>query len=252
MNTGMKIKATLFIALFLILIAVIVYIIGGGADTQGTEYQVSGTAGQTMKAENSQPQTLTTPSQAYVVPDTSEQTVQTADPAATSSAPAVQAPVYTTPSPTPDPTPVPTAEPTPVPQPKGMVISSGTISSNTGSLLNIHADWTAMVEDENNASVTVTVYADSYQLHYTAVTPVKIKVGDNTVSVNASDIEYDLGTLKSTLLGTATVTVPLSRGESNTFPISAQWYFGGEYGDGNGNRVSLETITCEGAITLSR
>lgn len=250
MTNGIKIKATLFIVLFLLLIAVIVFILQGNKSDMGNTNPYS-----------------SIPTVPPVVTDAPvQQAYQTPEPniPQTYSYPTA-APVYVTPQPiqtqppeifiTPEPV-IVTLEPIPVPtitpQPVGMTLGSGSFRSVSGSLLDIHADWTATVADEDTATVTVTVYADHYQLYNSAMPSLYITVGNSTETLMTAEIQYDESALRSSVLGSASFRVPVSSGSSTTVPLSVKWNFGGTYGDGHGNRVDVSVLDCSGNITLSR
>ena len=267
MNNGMKIKATLFIVLFLVLVATIVYIMqGSGSDKAdvkpqtavapvqtetpaapefNTAYSNGASAGNGATGANA-------PSGGQAGNSGSAQSAQvpyvTSAPAATPDIYIVSTPAVVTPAPTP----VPTPEPTPVPQPAGMLLGNGTFVSSSGALLNIHADWEAAVADDSHITVTVTVYADHYQLHNNASYSLFIDLGDDSQGMTTADIQYDEGTLKSSVLGTATFTESLARWEAKSFPLHVKWNFGGVYGDGHGNHIDVSQITCGGNIDLTR
>ena len=246
MNTGLKIKATIFIVLFLVLVAMVIYLMDGFR----SDDRVPGPVRTAAQQNQQQVQT------AYAAPEpTQAQQVQTY---------ATQAPVYATPDiyivpapteapvPTPMPTPVPTPEPTPVPQPVGMPLGNGTFTSNSGSLLNIHADWNATVESDATALVNVTVYADHWALFNSGSRALFITLGDQEKGVDTADIAYEGSARMSTVLGAASFSVPLARGEMLSFPLRVVWNFGGMYGDGYGNKVDVSHIDCDGTLTLSR
>ncbi len=52
--------------------------------------------------------------------------------------------------------------------PVGTNIGSGSFRSDTGTGLNIRADWSAAISGQDTADITVTVYADCYSLYTTA------------------------------------------------------------------------------------
>ena len=52
--------------------------------------------------------------------------------------------------------------------PTGTSLGSGTFRSDSGTSINIHADWTALVSGPNTVDITVTAYVDSYSLYTTS------------------------------------------------------------------------------------
>lgn len=156
------------------------------------------------------------------------------------------------PTPAPTPVPTPTPAPTPTPQPVGMAAGNGRVRSASGSLLNTEAEWTASVKDEETVTVQVRLYLEHYQLDYSAYKAVKITLGSETRELNGVDIHYSESGMQRTEVASAEFTVPLKRGESRSLDLRTEWRFGGEYGDGNGNRVSIDKISCTGSVSINR
>lgn len=232
MNRHMKLKVTLLIILFLLLVAAIFFIMSPGSEKSPEPYS----PGFSIREENQ--------------PSSEQESV----PAPAQSAP-VTTPVPSTPTPyVPTPTPyVPTPTPfVPTPDPVGQPLGSGTISSGMPWLLNIHADWSAVTAAAGSAKVEVIVYADHYPISYNSFESLVIRLGDDSQRMYAHEIHSDLNQLQSTELGRYTYTIPLAPGETKTLPLSSVWEFNGYYGDGFGNSVEIPSLRCEGTITLSR
>ena len=217
-----RIKAVLFIVVFLLILAVSVNLL---VDLQKERKQE-------VVHVSADPYAAQTPA-----PAPTELPVETQAPVVTQ-APATPAP---TPSPTPVPTPVPTPAPTPtpvptpVPVPVGQQLGSGTFQSDTGVPMNVRAVWTANVLDANRVKVTVEVWLDSYSLHIIAVKNcVNVSVGDSYVSADAPAVDWDQNVKIETLLAT-------------TDPLQVEYQFGGEY-----HKVQLPVVECGGAIELVR
>ena len=233
MNRHMKLKITLLIMAFLLLVAAIVYIMAPFNGQKTDPY----TPGFSLRDEN--------------------QPGSGANSTSTGTNPAVQTPEPYIPTPTPyvpTPTPyIPTPTPfVPTPDPVGQSLGRGTIASTTPWLLNIHADWSAEIAAAGNAKVEVIVYADHYPISYNSFESLIIRLGDNSQRMYAHEIHSDINQLQHTELGRYTFTVPLAAGESKTLPLSAVWEFNGYYGDGNGHSIEIPSLRCEGTITLSR
>ena len=184
----------------------------------------------------------------------------TNDPYANTVTPSVDMqPALETPQPTPAPAAtVPTATPTPVPTattepvqpviPQGEVIGSGSFTSDTGTPLNIRADWTATVLDSERVEVTVNVYLVSYQIEVRELyNAVNVSVGDQYASADSPAIKWENNTRLETLLASTVHTLSLPSGSSASFPLAAQYQFGGTY-----SKVELPVIECGGTIELSR
>ncbi len=233
MNNHMKLKITLLIIVFLLLVAAIVYIMAPSSGQKTDPY----TPGFSVREEN-QPSSYQNPVPA------------TAEPAPTAAAVSVITPTPYVPTPTPYiPTPTPFV---PTPDPVGQPLGRGTIASTTPWLLNIHADWSAEIAAAGNAKVEVIVYADHYPISYNSFESLIIRLGDNSQRMYANEIHSDLNQLQSTELGRYTFTVPLAAGESKTLPLSTVWEFNGYYGDGYGHSIEIPSLRCEGTVTLSR
>ena len=157
------------------------------------------------------------------------------------------------PAPTPVPaTPVPTLQPLPTPTgtptPEGEELGTGTFRSETGVGLNVRAEWTANVMDAKHVKVTVQIWLDSYSLHLIQVNNcVNVSVGESYVTANAPAVDIDDNGAHQTLLATTEHVVNLADGESRSFPVQVEYYFGGTY-----MKKELPVIECGGSITLER
>ena len=231
-----KIKAVLFIIVFLLAIAVAINLL---VDMQ-SERKAEATPTGDPYANTVTPSIETQPA------------VETAQPtpaAAPSTAPTAT-PVPATPVPTLTPTPVPTVTPEPAQPiiPQGEVIGSGSFTSDTGTPLNIRADWTATVLDSESVEVTVNVYLISYQIEVRELyDAVNVSVGDQYASANSPAIKWENNTRLESLLASTVHTLRLPSGSSASFPLAAQYQFGGTY-----SKVELPVIECGGTIELSR
>ena len=231
-----KIKAVLFIIVFLLAIAVAINLL---VDMQ-SERKAEATPTGDPYANTVTPSIETQPA------------VETAQPtpaAAPSTAPTAT-PVPATPVPTLTPTPVPTVTPEPAQPiiPQGEVIGSGSFTSDTGTPLNLRADWTATVLDSERVEVTVNVYLVSYQIEVRELyNAVNVSVGDQYASADSPAIKWENNTRLETLLASTVHTLSLPAGSSDSFPVAVQYQFGGTY-----SKVELPVIECGGTIELSR
>lgn len=231
MNKG-RIKAVLFIIVFLLVVAVIC------SWLTGTD-------------KNVEPENEPTPppveSSSVVVIDPQATQSGTSAPAATPT-PAISAAPTPTPVPTPTPTPAPTPTPTPPPVQYGESLGSGTFKSDTGTGLNLRADWSAKTVSDAKIEVTIKVSVDSYSLHLQAVPyAVKLSVNGEYVSMDAPAVDYDGTSATNTVFGSKTFTVSLSSGSAASIPVAIEWHFGGTYGG-----EELDVIECGGNISVSR
>jgi hypothetical protein len=133
--------------------------------------------------------------------------------------------------------------------PTGTSLGSGTFRSDSGTSINVHADWTALVSGANTVDITVTAYVDSYSLYTTASPDVlNIAVDGQYFSLASPAIEIPTTTTPvSTKINSRTVTVTLSGGETRNIPVEVIWQYRGTYGG-----TYLDAIECGGNITLSR
>ena len=180
--------------------------------------------------------------------------------------PAPATPATPVPTPAPTPTPVPTRDPyidtpatsvptlqplptpTGTPTPEGEELGTGTFRSETGVGLNVRAEWTANVMDAKHVRVTVQIWLDSYSLHLIQVNNcVNVSVGESYVTANAPAVDIDDNGAHQTLLATTEHVVNLADGESRSFPVQVEYQFGGTY-----QQQELPVIECGGAIELKR
>ena len=163
-----------------------------------------------------------------------------------------------TPEPTRDPyidtpaTPVPTLQPLPTPTgtptPEGEELGTGTFRSETGVGLNVRAEWTANVMDAKHVRVTMQIWLDSYSLHLIQVNNcVNVSVGESYVTANAPAVDLDDNSAHQTLLATTEHVVNLADGESRSFPVQVEYQFGGTY-----QQQELPVIECGGTIEIER
>ena len=228
-----RIKAVIFILLFLLVMAVAVNLL--------------------LDMEKDKREVVHLPSES-AAPAPTEAPTPTPVPATPAPTPAPTA----TPEPTRDPyidtpaTPVPTLQPLPTPTgtptPEGEELGTGTFRSETGVGLNVRAEWTANVMDAKHVKVTMQIWLDSYSLHLIQVNNcVNVSVGESYVTANAPAVDIDDNGAHQTLLATTEHVVNLSDGESRSFPVQVEYQFGGTY-----QQQELPVIECGGAIELER
>ena len=233
-----RIKAVLFIIVFLLVIAVAINLL---MDMQ-SERKADATPTDDPYANTVTPSVETQP--ALETPQPTPEIAPSTAPTAT------HVPATPVPTQAPNPTPVPTATPEPVQPviPQGEGIGSGSFTSDTGTPLNLRADWTATVLDAERVEVTVNVYLVSYQIEVRELyNAVNVSVGDQYASADSPAIKWENNTKLETLLASTVHTLSLPSGSSASFPLAAQYQFGGTY-----SKVDLPVIECGGTIELSR
>lgn len=238
------IRTLLFIIVFLLIIAVILVWLTDGGRFRALVPEPAAVVEYTP--ETAAPQNIPQP----IV------TAKPAEPEFAASTPAVTpAPApAATPTPTPAPTPTPTPAPTPASVPTGTPLGSGSFRSDTGTALNITAEWSARTAGSSTAEVEMTVKLNCYALNMIAVAKsLHLCVGEEYVSLDVPAVDYSGREAMTAVIGTHTFTVPLADGESKTLPVAVEWQFGGSYGkDEDGNPKKLDVIECGGSITLTR
>ena len=227
-----KIKATLFIVLFLLVAAVTVYIVTG--NNTDREYHPTGVPA----AVTAQPVETVPPLAVTAAPTVAPTAVPTA-------VPTPEVILVETPAPTPAPTPVPTPEPIPV----GTVIGSGSFVSDTGTggLLDLVASYTAVTTGETSATVTVTVDLRHYQLNMNPAYSLNINLNGNYQTLYVDGIVQEDGVLNTDTLGTYDFPVTIAAGQSLSLPLEVVWNFGGTY-----HGVDLPVVECGGTVVLAR
>ncbi len=126
--------------------------------------------------------------------------------------------------------------------------NSGSIRSDTGTGINIHADWSAAQHGQNTLTVSVAVYCDSASL-YTTASPdaLLIKVADQEAKIATPAIEIpNVPDSVSTLLNSISFDISMDSLEDSSIPIEATWRYMGTYGG-----KFLETIQCVGAVDIT-
>jgi hypothetical protein len=152
-----------------------------------------------------------------------------------------------TPKPTPVPTPVPTPTPAPTPEPVyGVTLGEGSFSSQYGLGIDLVADWSVTTLNASEVSVTVTARVYSGALSSGAM-PLGINVGGQYVTLTASAVNYGDTGMAYNRLGSQTFTVTAPVGQLTEIPVQANWQFNGTYG---GNDIPV--LECGGYINVSR
>ena len=228
-----RIKAVIFILLFLLVMAVAVNLL---LDMEKDKREVVH-----LPSESAAPAPTETPAPTAVPATPAPTPVPTPTPEPTRD-PYIDTPA--TPVPTLQPLPTPTGTPTP----EGEELGTGTFRSETGVGLNVRAEWTANVMDAKHVRVTMQIWLDSYSLHLIQVNNcVNVSVGESYVTANAPAVDIDDNSAHQTLLATTEHVINLSDGESRSFPVQVEYQFGGTY-----QQQELPVIECGGAIELKR
>lgn len=141
--------------------------------------------------------------------------------------------------PTAEPTPSPTPTPTPTPAAQA---TSGSFKSDTGTGLNIVADWTLTPNGDGTSTLELKLSAESYSL-YTVDSwhAAKLELGGSSWEFDTKAVEYDGPGIGTNELGSLKVTV-----NSSVLPATATltWNFQGSYGG-----TELPKIVATGTIS---
>ena len=205
MNNHMKLKITLLIIVFLLLVAAIVYIMAPSGGQKTDPY----TPGFSVREEN---QPASNPSSNVSPAGDPTPYPLTPDPYSPTPTPYVPTPTPYVPTPTPF---------VPTPDPVGQPLGSGTIASTTPWLLNIHADWSAVTAAAGNAKVEVIVYADHYPISYNSFESLIIRLGDNSQRMQFRLLRGRARCSRSPLSGNSTATMGMVPAIPSRSPVSA-------------------------------
>ncbi|MBR4425011.1 MAG: hypothetical protein IKS66_03575, partial [Oscillospiraceae bacterium] len=147
------------------------------------------------------------------------------------------------PEPTPMPEPTPTPEPTPEPTPTTVYGSSGSFRSDTGTGLNLRADWRLYADDAGAHKMRVDLSVTSYRLVVGKLwNSIVLTVDGRSYYADSPNINYEGETVTTTPLYSFVIDAPAS----NSFSFSAAWNYHGSY-----SGTELNSIVASGQIQLS-
>lgn len=162
-------------------------------------------------------------------------------------------------SPTVTPTPQPTAEPTATPAPETpaptiepvgntrTVDESGSFSSNTGTKLNMVANWSVTSANDSELTLKLDLVLNSYTLsvgpHNGVVTVNGVDYSFTSPGISYKNEQY----MNSAPMTSLTVTVPAPLGETVSIPVAVSWDFYGTYGGKDISKITAsDTISVQG------
>lgn len=162
------------------------------------------------------------------------------DPATTPGGTTALAPAVTTapPAETTVPAPVTTAAP---------ITASGKFSSETGSNLEIHLEWSVIGQTDTAVTVRAEAYITHYEIWVSARHGGKLTIGKSSQNFSTEAITYDGKGKQTVTLTTATVDVPLGADGTATVDISVSWPFIGTY-----SGIKIDNLTCGGTIHIGQ
>ena len=264
MNTG-KLKAVVFIIVFLLLLALVVHWAMGQDEKRREareEEEETETVEKSKTEQQAEPQPQETPEpqpQGFIEIPSGYAPAPTPPPARPQQQ---QQPQQQQPQPQqqqpqpqqqqqeeyvapPAPTPPP-EQPQQQEMPSGQFLGSDSFRSDTGTGLNMICDWSAVSVEGNQAKVTVTISVESFSLYLSNMgNNVFVSVGGQTGALAQPELEHD-GGYTVTTFGTLEFTLPLAEG-SNDFSVAVEWHYNGSY-----SGVAMDVIECGGTITLTR
>jgi len=212
-----KLKATVLIAAILIVLAVIVSI----------------ATGKTVKDKTDD-----------INPTSDPQSTVSPEPSAEPDEPDVDEPEQSEEPTQPVETPKPAESKAPVSS--RTVTGSGSMSSNTGTNLNLLVKWNTVAVNDKEVSVVFDIYANCYTLNSSAkYQALKLVVDGKEYVMNAPNISSSSSTPTSVKLCSATVKMDLAEGESVSVPVSAEWKFEGTY-----SGVDIDIIETSGTLSI--
>lgn len=164
-------------------------------------------------------------------------TPATPGPAVTTEAPVT---TETPPPQTTAPTPATTAAPA-----RPAIEASGSFSSETGSNLEIHIDWSVISSSDTTATIRAEAFLTYYSIWVSARNNGTLKIGNSSQTFSTEAITYDGKARQTQPLATAIVDVPLGDDGTATVEISVSWPFWGSY-----SGVKIDHLTCGGKVTV--
>ena len=177
------------------------------------------------------------------------------------------------PEPTPTEMPIPTAEPTPrgevvitaapgstpspvnTPSPtadipdngseSGLVDTSGSFRSDTGTALNLVADWECISVSAKNVRLTITLSLESYSLSVGERSANQLVLNGVPITYRTAALEVPSGGLSKSELYTWSETLPLMEDGSLQQDLYAFWEFSGTY-----SGVEIDRLELSGHIAV--
>lgn len=139
--------------------------------------------------------------------------------------------ITATPGSTPSPinTPIPATDDTETGGDYDLVDASGSFRSDTGTALNLVADWECVSISAKNVRLTITLSLESYSLSVGERSANQLVLNGIPITYRTSSIEVPSGGLSKTELYTWSETLPLMEDGSLQQDLYAYWVFSGTY-----------------------
>ena len=127
----------------------------------------------------------------------------------------------------------------------GLIDASGSVRTDTGTRLNLVADWSCVSVNSGKAKLTITLSLESYSLFVGERPYNTLTINGNTITFHTPSIESECNDTISTPIYTWTETLPLSEDGKLSLDIAAEWFFAGVY-----SGVELDSLRLETRIEL--
>ncbi len=176
-------------------------------------------------------------------PIPTEAPVPTAEPTARGGEVVITAAPGSTPSPVN--TPMPTAEIPESGSESGLVDASGSFRSDTGTALNLVADWECISVSAKNIRLTITLSLESYSLSVGERHSNQLVLNGVPITYHTASLEVPSGGLSKTELYTWSETLPLMEDGSLQQDLFAYWEFSGTY-----SGVQIDRLELSGHIAV--
>ena len=177
------------------------------------------------------------------VPTAAETSAPTPEPTARGGEVVITAAPGSTPSPIN--TPMPTAEIPESGSESGLVDASGTFRSDTGTALNLVADWECISVSAKNVRLTITLSLESYSLSVGERTANQLVLNGMPITYHTQALEVPSGGLSKTELYTWSETLTLMEDGSLHQDLYAFWVFSGTY-----SGVQIDQLELSGHIAV--
>ena len=177
------------------------------------------------------------------VPTAVETSAPTPEPTARGGEVVITAAPGSTPSPIN--TPMPTAEIPESGSESGLVDASGTFRSDTGTALNLVADWECISVSAKNVRLTITLSLESYSLSVGERTANQLVLNGMPITYHTQALEVPSGGLSKTELYTWSETLTLMEDGSLHQDLYAFWVFSGTY-----SGVQIDQLELSGHIAV--
>ena len=126
-----------------------------------------------------------------------------------------------------------------------LVDASGSFRSDTGTALNLVADWECISVSAKNVRLTITLSLESYSLSVGERSANQLVLNGIPITYRTSSIEVPSGGLSKTELYTWSETLPLMEDGSLQQDLYAYWVFSGTY-----SGVEIDQLELSGHIAV--